>query len=57
MKVHSVRNQRRRTGGERKRFQKVSGIRDSSVSRRSILSKSLKGHGAYHAFIMTSNQF
>ena len=57
MEVHSVRNQRRRTGGERKRFQKVSGIRDSSVSRRSILSKSLKGHGAYHAFIMTSNQF
>ena len=40
---------------------KVSGIRDSSVSRRSILSKSFKGHGAYHAFVVlgrgTSNQF
>ena len=52
MEVHSVRNQRRRTGGERRRFQKVSGIRDSPVSRRSILSKSFKGHVASHAFVV-----
>ena len=52
MEVHSVRNQRRRTGGETIRFQKVSGIRDSPVSRRSILSKSFKGQAASHAFVV-----
>ena len=51
-RVHTVSSQRHRTGGERRRFQKVSGIRHRPVSRHLIWSKFFKGHGGPHAFVV-----